>query len=155
MPGNPGFLPPTHPFHSGVEQYDFDPETANELLEAAGYRMGPSGLRQTPGGQPLRLGLLVDAERAAVAELVVGALRTIGIEVAPDFVDLVRLFQYKSRGNYDLAIAFFPGPSGISANCAEACGACASKFEKYDDEVMRQCAEACRRAAEQCRQLAA
>lgn len=116
LSGNPGFLPPTHPFHLAVEQYDFDLDAANQLLDAAGYVMGPTGVRQTPDGEPLRFGLLVDAERAAVAELVVGALRSVGVEVAPNFVDLISLFQNKSRGNYDLAIAFFPGPSGISAN---------------------------------------
>ncbi len=116
VPGNPGFLPPTHPFHGEVEQYAFDPGTANQLLDEAGYKRGPAGTRQGPDGQPLRFGLLVDQERAPVAELVVGALRTVGIEVAPDYVDLIGLFQNKTRGNYDMAIAFFPGPSGISAN---------------------------------------
>jgi peptide/nickel transport system substrate-binding protein len=75
-----------------------------------------SGVRQAPDGQPLRFGLLVDEGSAAVAELVVGALGAVGIELTPQFVDLVSLFQNKARGNYDMAVTFFPGPSGISAN---------------------------------------
>lgn len=114
--GNPGFLPPTHPFHVEVEQYPFDPGAAGQLLQAAGYQAGPSGTRVGPDGQPLRFTLLVDEGSAAAAELVIGALQAVGIELTPQFVDLVSLFQNKTRGNYDLAIAFFPGPSGISAN---------------------------------------
>lgn len=37
-PGNPGFFPPDHPFRVDVEQYAFDPQGANRLLEEAGYR---------------------------------------------------------------------------------------------------------------------
>ena len=37
-PGNPGFLPPGHPFHAGVEQYPFDRRAAERLLDDAGYR---------------------------------------------------------------------------------------------------------------------
>ncbi len=116
LPGNPGFLPPTHPFHMEVEQYPYDPGVANELLDQAGYVRVGSGVRQGPDGQPLHFGLLVDEDSAAVAELVVGALGAVGVELTPQFVDLVSLFQNKARGNYDMAVTFFPGPSGISAN---------------------------------------
>ncbi|HSH23120.1 MAG TPA: hypothetical protein VK975_03570 [Acidimicrobiales bacterium] len=73
LTGNPGFLPPTNPFHVEVDQYPFDPERADRLLDEAGYARGPSGIRQGPDGQPLRFGLLVDEGNAAVAELVIGA----------------------------------------------------------------------------------
>ncbi len=114
--GNPGFLPPTHPFHVEVQQYPYDVGLADQLLDEAGYVRGTSSIRQGSDGQPLRFGLLVDEDRAAVAELVVGALRAVGVELTPQFVDLVSLFQNKARGNYDMAVTFFPGPSGISAN---------------------------------------
>jgi hypothetical protein len=39
--------------------------------------------------------------------------------------------------------------------CADACDACAEERERFDDDIMLQCAESCRRAAEQCRRLAA
>jgi hypothetical protein len=40
--------------------------------------------------------------------------------------------------------------------CADACDACATECEQYDDDdFMRGCAQACRRCAEECRRLAA
>jgi len=35
-PGNPGFLPPDHPFHVEVDQYDADVDAAKRLLDDAG-----------------------------------------------------------------------------------------------------------------------
>lgn len=43
----------------------------------------------------------------------------------------------------------------VAALCPLCADACAAECEKSDDDVMRQCAQACRRAAEECRRLAA
>jgi hypothetical protein len=39
--------------------------------------------------------------------------------------------------------------------CASACNACATECERFDDELMIECARVCRRAAELCRAMAA
>jgi hypothetical protein len=39
--------------------------------------------------------------------------------------------------------------------CANACEACATECERFDDELMAECARTCRRAAELCRAMAA
>lgn len=39
--------------------------------------------------------------------------------------------------------------------CADVCDACAAECEKYDDDLMRRCAETCRRSAQLCREVAA
>lgn len=113
-PGNPGFLPPGHPFHAQVEQHGFDPAAANRLLDDAGYRpSGPGGVRQGPDGRPLRFRLVVAALGSpALVELVRSGLRAVGVEVNPEFKDLVRLFAAKLTGDYDMAITLYPGPSG-------------------------------------------
>lgn len=38
---------------------------------------------------------------------------------------------------------------------ADACAACAAECEKFDDDLMRRCAQACRRTAEACRAMVA
>lgn len=46
---------------------------------------------------------------------------------------------------------------GSCTECGQACEVCAQRCigADDDDDVMRACAEACRRAAEQCREMAA
>jgi peptide/nickel transport system substrate-binding protein len=113
-PGNPGFVPPDHPFFVKVEQYPFDVAAANKMLDDAGYtRPGPGATRQGPDGKALRFTMLVsNLGPPALAELLVGALKPIGVEVAPQFVDPVRLFGTKGGGDYELAVTAFPGPAG-------------------------------------------
>jgi peptide/nickel transport system substrate-binding protein len=85
-PGNPGWIPRDNPFHVDVEQYPFDPAAANRMLDQAGYRRGPDGIRQAPDGTPLRFSLLV-TEQSQLVDLVVASLRTIGVELTPQAVD--------------------------------------------------------------------
>ncbi len=40
------------------------------------------------------------------------------------------------------------------AVCAELSEACAAECDKYDDDLMKQCAQACRRCVDTCRQMA-
>lgn len=106
-PGNPAYLVPTSPFAVDVPQYPFDPARANRLLDDAGYvRTGPDGVRQGPDGQPLRFTMLnVDIARA-VAELVVGRLKDVGVEITPRSVPLPTLL---GGADYEMAIAFDGG----------------------------------------------
>ncbi len=115
LPGNPGFLPPEHPFHVDVEQYPFDLDASNQLLDEAGYARGPTGVRLGPDGQPLRFTLVAATENAAIGELVIAALQLVGVEVMPQFLDFIGVVQAVSNGNYDMVITFYPGPSGLSA----------------------------------------
>ncbi len=108
--GNPGYLPPGHPFRVDVEQYPFDPPAANRLLDDAGYRMGAGGVRQGPDG-PLRFRLLTVAP--PLAEVVSGMLRAVGVEAvvepAPEFQQFAMLM---SRGNFEMAMLFHGGTAG-------------------------------------------
>lgn len=112
-PGNPGFLPPSHPFHTDVEQYPFDIDAANDLLDEAGYgARGPGEVRQGADGQPLRFDLLVAAPPPPVTELVVGALRAVGIELTVQAVDRPTSDARTSSGDYDMAIINYGGLGG-------------------------------------------
>jgi peptide/nickel transport system substrate-binding protein len=111
IPGNPGFLSPANPFFAPVRQYEFDVAGANALLDSAGYRMGSGGIRQAPGGEPLSFELLIANTQAPLAEILVGSLRRVGVELRPKAVEIgPQLFGNKFVGAYDMAVLFFPGP---------------------------------------------
>lgn len=114
-PGNPGFLPPDHPFHvsEGVEDYPFDPDDANRLLEEAGYaRRGAGGVRHGPDGTPLRFELLATPATIPVAELVVEALRAVGVQLTVRALEQPQLLPTLTLGAYETAIVTYGNLSG-------------------------------------------
>lgn len=117
-PGNPGFLPPDHPFHVEVDQYTVDLDAATRLLDEAGYHAAlPGGVRTAPDGTPLRLELITsNAPVPAVLPLLVDAFRRIGVELRSLAVDLPTLFGRLQGNDNDLALSLYPGPGGVAAN---------------------------------------
>lgn len=121
--GNPGFLPPSHPFHAAVPQYGFDVRGANRMLDQAGYASKDSnGVRKDKDGTPLTFTLLVEnGPVPPVADLVVSSLKAIGVSLTVRAVDIPTLFTLTSEaaqqpggGSVDMAITLFPGPGGTS-----------------------------------------
>jgi peptide/nickel transport system substrate-binding protein len=111
QPGNPGFLSPGNPYYVSVQQHDFDVAGANALLDSAGYRPGPSGVRQAAGGAPLSFELLASNGDAPLSEILVASLKRVGVELRPKLVEIgPQLFGSKLVGAYDMAVLFFPGP---------------------------------------------
>lgn len=108
-PGNPGWIPRANPFHVDVEQYPFDRDAANQQLDEAGYRRGPDGIRQAPDGAPLRFTLLVTSPVTPVVDLVVGALRTIGVQLTPQAVDTPTFNQRVINEESEMSIIGFGG----------------------------------------------
>jgi peptide/nickel transport system substrate-binding protein len=102
-PGNPGFFPPDHPFRVDVEQYAFDPQAANRLLDEAGYRRMGLGPRRGPDGQALRLSLL-SAGAPPATELVVRSLEAVGVGVEVESVELFQAFSRLNSGDYEMAV---------------------------------------------------
>lgn len=115
-PGNPGFLPPNHPYHVDVEQYAFDPGAANRLLDGAGYHQsGPGATRQGKDGRPLRFAILTgNAPVPPVLDLLIPAWRSIGIELTPQAVDLPTLFGRAQKDDDEIALTLYPGPGGTA-----------------------------------------
>lgn len=105
-PGNPGWIPPTDGFHAPVEQYRFDPAAANRMLDDAGYRRtSPDAVRQAPDGRPLRFGLLAANEPGPpVVDVLVRALRAVGVELTPQPVDTPTFNQRVIRGEAEMSI---------------------------------------------------
>jgi peptide/nickel transport system substrate-binding protein len=117
-PGNPGFLSPLHPFHADVEQYAFDPAAAGRLLDQAGYeRVGADGMRRGRDGRPLRVGILVgNAPVPPALDVLVAALKDVGVALRPQAVDLPTLFQRTQKHADDIALTLYPGPGGTAPN---------------------------------------
>jgi len=108
LPGNPGWIPPGDPFHVDVEQYPFDLDAANALLDQAGYsREDGDGLRVGPDGQPLQFEMLITSEPPLVpptAELVTGALAQLGVEVTIQPLDTPTFNQRVIAGETELSL---------------------------------------------------
>lgn len=112
--GNPGFLPPGHPFHVDVEQYPYDLAAAGAMLDAAGYRASGGGARTGPDGKPLAFDLIFDSNAAAAGQLVYADLKKLGLQITPRALPLgAQLFGAKSSGDFGLALLPYPGPAGV------------------------------------------
>ncbi len=104
-PGNPGWIPPANPYHVDVEQYPFDRNAAEAMLDAAGYRRnGGQGVRQGPNGQPLRFTLLVANPVGPYVDVVVSSLAAVGVELTPQALDTPTFNQRVIAGSSEMAI---------------------------------------------------
>lgn len=108
-PGNPGWIPAAHPFHAEVEQYEYDPDAANALLDEAGYAMGDDQVRTDPDGQPLRFELLTASPPPSEVDLVVGALADLGVRLEPESLDTPAFNERVIAGASQLSIITFGG----------------------------------------------
>jgi peptide/nickel transport system substrate-binding protein len=104
-----GYLPPGYPQFfwtpSASESFDYDPARANELLDQAGYTMGPDGVRLTADGKPLefRLGIHSDDPiDAAIAPYLTEWMTAIGIKVDLNSMSFDQLNANLAKGDWDM-----------------------------------------------------
>lgn len=105
-----GFLHPDMPYYwDGISEvaYDFDPERAEELLDEAGWEMGPDGVRERDGER-----LRIDAYAGTTSEeslvLVQGDLAQVGIEFVPNLVDRTALYDIRRSDTPDVNWIWLP-----------------------------------------------
>jgi peptide/nickel transport system substrate-binding protein len=94
-----GILPPAHWAYNGeVARYDHDLARARALLDEAGLRPGPTGVR-------LRLvyKTSADAFRVALARVIASQLREVGIEIELRSFEFGTFFADIKKGNYQIA----------------------------------------------------
>jgi peptide/nickel transport system substrate-binding protein len=114
LPGNPGFIHPSSPFHNPeVKPLTYNPARSKELLDKLGYLPGADGVR-VANGAPLDFKMLVysnNPTRVRSAELIRDWLKEIGIKVTiqsldPDSVDNLVWpeFDVKKGRNYDMSM---------------------------------------------------
>ena len=127
-----GYLPPAFPewywTPPAGQSQNYDPAEANQLLTAAGYKMGPNGLRIDPKtGKPLvlRLGIHNDTPTdAATAPYIAGWLKDIGIGVTIDTMSMSDLNSELGKGDWDMLMDGWtgaPDPTGLLS--IQTCGA--------------------------------
>ena len=91
------------------DQYTFDPDRANEILDEAGYEdTDGDGVREMPGGgEPLNFRYAVRSESEIaqpIAELVTGWLSDIGIDTTTEQFNDTQLTPFIGRGQWDMFV---------------------------------------------------
>lgn len=112
-PGNPGWLPPDHPDYVEVEQYSFDLDAANDLLDEAGYERGDDGVRTTPDGEPLRFELLAASPAPPVVDVIVSSLAEVGVELEVQAVDTPTFNERVIAGETEMSVI---GAGGVNSD---------------------------------------
>jgi peptide/nickel transport system substrate-binding protein len=105
-----GYLPPAYPQFvwtpPASQALTYNPAKANALLTAAGYKMGPNGVRIDPKThQPLTLRLGIHSDEstdAAMAPYIVEWLAKIGIKVTVDSMSFNELNTELPKGDWDM-----------------------------------------------------
>ena len=106
--GTPGstIIPPLYStLHVDPGTQGYDPALANQILDDAGYAMGPDGVRIGPDGVPMKYRLFVrsDSDSSVKSgEYFKSYLAAIGIEADIKPVDENALFEIIGRGEFDM-----------------------------------------------------
>lgn len=107
--GSPGttIIPPLYKqWHlDPANPYTYDPEKAAQLLDAAGYAVGPDGIRADADGNPLSFRLVYrsdDANSGRSAEFVKSYLADIGVDIQLKGVSEDALYEIVGQGNFDM-----------------------------------------------------
>ena len=106
--GTPGstIIPPLYStLHVDPGTQTYDPALANQILDDAGYAMGPDGVRIGPDGVPMKYRLFVrsDSDSSVKSgEYFKSYLAAIGIEADIKPVDENALFEIIGRGEFDM-----------------------------------------------------
>ena len=111
-PGNPGWIPPGDPAHVEVEQYPFDRDAANQMLDDAGYTRDGDVTRVHPDGRPLQFVLLTTSPPSPVTELIVSSLAEIGVELTAEALDTPTFNQRVLGGDVEMSLIASGGMNG-------------------------------------------
>ncbi len=126
-----GYLPPAYPQFvwkpPAAQSLSYDPAKAGQMLTAAGYKMGPNGIRIDPKTHKplnLRLGIHSDeAADAAMAPYIVEWLKAIGIGVTVDSMSFNQLNDELPKGDWDmLSDGWSTGPDPSYLLSIQTCG---------------------------------
>jgi len=107
-PGNDGFLSPKSPWVMPKAGHEYNPAGGRQMLDAAGYRVGPDGVRANPAGQRLELHVLVSSLAPMdirATQLMAQQVAGIGVKVDVESTDPVTITQLTRAHNFDAEIA--------------------------------------------------
>jgi peptide/nickel transport system substrate-binding protein len=104
-------IPPLYPYHyEPTDPHAFDIAKANQILDDAGYKMGPGGVRVMPAGgpdpgRPLEFRLYGRSSSTSSQETVqfeASWLKQIGIKADVKIVNSNYLYTIAGQGNFDM-----------------------------------------------------
>jgi peptide/nickel transport system substrate-binding protein len=87
----------------------YNPAKANQLLDAAGYKMGSDGIRVAPDGTPMNFTLTLAngfSDWISAGQIMVPNLKAIGINATIKMIDPSTLFDVEPKGNFDMTLWF-------------------------------------------------
>jgi len=91
-----------------------DLKKANKILDDAGYKKGPDGIRRTPDGKklgPYTISVPYGwTDWMMMCEMIAKNLRDIGIDVKTEFPDFTVWADRMTTGNFDFIISWSSGP---------------------------------------------
>jgi peptide/nickel transport system substrate-binding protein len=94
-------------YNTDLEPRAFDPETAGQLLDQAGWTLPPSGAVRTRDGQPLKLQLATNGgngTREIMAQQIQEQLAQVGIDLELIIVDWQSLIDLLTGETFDLVL---------------------------------------------------
>ena len=130
VPGS-GYLPPAYPQWQWTppasQQLNYDPAKANQMLTAAGYKMGPNGVRIDPKThKPLVLRLGIHSDEPADAQMAPYLqewLKAIGIQLNVQSMSFTQLNTELPKGDWDiLSDGWSTGPDPTYLLSIQTCG---------------------------------
>ncbi len=89
-PGLPTYLDPKSPWAVEDAKSDFDPAAAKTMLDAAGYKPGPDGVRVAPDGKPVTISVLVNSfapQDVRAGQLITQQLAPLGVAIQVEALD--------------------------------------------------------------------
>lgn len=93
----------------------YDPETAGQALDAAGWTLGDDGMRRNADGERLTLEIMTVSgwsDWVRAAQVATTQLQKIGVDARLRTYDFSAWFDQLSKGQFDLSIAWSPdGPT--------------------------------------------
>jgi peptide/nickel transport system substrate-binding protein len=113
VPISDGLIPEAlaHWHNPNVTKYPFDPKKARAILDAAGWRIGPDGIRSR-GSARLVFELLVNQGSATITDTMLAFtadMKAIGIDVSLRQEDFPSMVSQEFAGNFDLMAEGFGG----------------------------------------------
>jgi peptide/nickel transport system substrate-binding protein len=96
-------VPTWHPLYEETPAVTFDPDASARLLEEAGWRAGPDGIRQNAQGQRLSFTLLSsdDPLRRSVVEVLQNQLRRAGADVQIRVMEFQTMLQNHRNRDFE------------------------------------------------------
>jgi peptide/nickel transport system substrate-binding protein len=96
-------------YNPSAKQYEFSPDKARQLLDAAGWPVGAGGVR-AKAGQPLKFTLWTNSGnkvREAIVTIAQQQLKDVGVDVDLQFQDFAAMINRINKLDYDLFVSGF------------------------------------------------